>query len=218
MQPSSELLKKAADYLAAQDRELANLIAIEGACRFKIEKQSPYMALLRAIAGQQLHSAAAEAILGRLKILNGGVLPKASALAGLTVEQLRRCGFSLRKVTSLHALAQASLNGKVPTLEQAYELSDESLVEILTELPGIGRWTVGMLLIFTLGRLDVMPVDDFGIREGWRLCKALPEQPKPKALRLLTRSWMPYRSIGAWYLWRAVERNKPVRKQNPLTL
>lgn len=214
-----KIRQQAAQHLIQQDPDLAKIIQKEGLCRLKIDLQKePYEALARAIAGQQLHSKAVEAIISRLLILNNGTFPSPKQMAGFSHEQLARCGFSMRKAMALQHLAQATLDNKVPNRQQANEMSDQELIDILTQLHGIGRWSVEMLLIFTLGRLDIMPVDDFGVRKGWRLCKNLPIQPKPKILRQATESWSPYRSIGAWYLWRAVEQFKPKQKQNPLTL
>lgn len=200
-----------------QDEALKDIIAQEGTCRLTIEKQWPYLALLQAIAGQQLHTKAAQSILTRLKILNGNKFPVPEALLDLTTEQMRQCGFSFRKIESLRALALATLEHKIPTYQESLALSNETLMERLIVLPGVGRWTIEMFLIFTLGRMDVMPIDDFGIREGWRICKKLVQQPKPKILESLTYHWSPYRSIGAWYLWRVVESLKTQDKQNPLT-
>lgn len=210
-------LEKALCSLKIKDRDLAKIIEQEGLCRLKVEKKSPYLALLQAIAGQQLHANAAHAILNRLKQMNSGNFPDPAELLKFSQNQLRECGFSYRKIASLHALASATVNNIVPTYDEALSLSDEVLIDRLTTLPGVGKWTVEMFLIFTLGRMDVMPVDDFAIREGWRLCKNLVEQPKPKLLKQLTQQWSPYRTIGAWYLWRAVERLKAKEKQNPLT-
>jgi DNA-3-methyladenine glycosylase II len=105
----------------------------------------------------------------------------------------------------------------VPGRRRAARLSDAALIERLTSLHGIGRWTVEMLLIFSLGRTDIMPVDDFGVREGYRLIKRLPAQPRPRELAALTESWSPYRSAAAWYLWRAADEAKSPAAANPMT-
>jgi DNA-3-methyladenine glycosylase II len=93
----------------------------------------------------------------------------------------------------------------VPTRAQARRLPDEALIDRLVPLRGVGRWTVEMLLIFTLGRADVLPVDDFGVREGYRVAAGLDEQPKPRALNEIGQAWAPYRTTAAWYLWRAAD-------------
>lgn len=212
-------IQEATDFLSNIDPDLALVIQKEKNCRLQVkQKQEPYFALLEAIAGQQLHAKAVTAILNRLKALNNGALPSADKLLTYTDEALRSCGFSFRKIATMQKLAMATQEGNVPSYEQAQNMSDEALIELLTQLPGIGDWTVEMFLIFTLGRLDIMPVHDFGIREGWKICKKLSEQPKPKELKEKTLFWSPYRSVGAWFLWRAVDQNKPKEKQNPLTL
>lgn len=215
---SSSDIEQGMRFLEKTDQDLAKIIDKEGPCRLKIDRKTPYDALLQAIAGQQLHANAANAILNRLKLANSGALPDPRALLKLRPDQLRECGFSFRKIDSLYALAMATLDGIVPSYEEALTLSDQDLIDRITVLPGIGCWTVEMLLIFTLGRMDIMPKDDFGIREGWRICKNLALQPKPKQLEIATRIWSPFRTIGAWYLWRAVEQSKPLNKRNPLTL
>ncbi|MGI4746751.1 MAG: DNA-3-methyladenine glycosylase family protein [Janthinobacterium lividum] len=202
----------------AADPDLAALIRRIGPCRLKAERaQEPFESLIRAIAHQQLHARAAEAILGRLVALPpSGVsaqdaFPAPEALLALTDETLRGCGFSGSKTRAMRAVCEATLAGIVPTRRQAMRLSDEALIERLVSLRGIGRWTVEMLLIFSLGRKDVMPVDDFGVREGYRLIKRLEVQPKPKLLGEIARAWSPHRSVAAWYLWRASDEGKPAK-------
>ncbi|CAI3923968.1 3-methyladenine DNA glycosylase/8-oxoguanine DNA glycosylase (AlkA) (PDB:1DIZ) [Commensalibacter communis] len=212
-------MQEATDFLSLVDKDLALVIQKEKNCRLQIkEKQEPYFALLEAIAGQQLHAKAVTAILNRLKLFNNGHFPNPKQLLAYSDTELRACGFSFRKVASLKQLAVATIEGRVPSYYHAQTMSDQALIDLLTQLPGVGIWTVEMVLIFTLGRLDIMPVHDFGIREGWKICKQLSEQPKPKELKEKTASWSPYRSVGAWFLWRAVDQKKPKEKQNPLTL
>ncbi|CAI3932671.1 MULTISPECIES: DNA-3-methyladenine glycosylase family protein [Commensalibacter] len=214
-----ENIQKAMLFLQEADPDLAKVMWYEKTCRLQVkEKQEPYFALLEAVAGQQLHAKAVTAILNRLKALNNGNLPDAQQLLTFNDTELRNCGFSFRKIATLQKLALATIEEQVPSYIQAQTMSDQELIDLLTQLPGVGEWTVEMFLIFTLGRLDIMPVHDFGIREGWKICKNLTEQPKPKELKEKTLSWSPYRSIGAWYLWRAVDQKKPKEKQNPLTL
>jgi DNA-3-methyladenine glycosylase II len=109
-------------------------------------------------------------------------------------------------------IAQRRLEGKIPTRLEALALSDDELIRRLTPLRGVGRWTVEMLLIFTLQRPDVLPVDDFGIREGWRLAQGLEEQPKPAQLAKIGAAWSPYRTTASWYLWRRADKAKAMRR------
>ncbi len=193
----------------------AGLIARIGPCTASVEPREPYEALVRAIAHQQLHGNAARAILRRLGELCGATLPGPAALAEVPDVALRACGFSGSKVAAIRDICVRTLDGTVPTAADAAGLSDGALIERLSAVRGVGRWTVEMLLISTLGRPDVLPVDDFGVREGWRLLTGADAQLKPKALAAVGEPWAPYRSTAAWYLWRAADEGKKI-KQTPL--
>ncbi|HEX3399391.1 MAG TPA: DNA-3-methyladenine glycosylase 2 family protein [Acetobacteraceae bacterium] len=197
-----------------RDRTFAALIRRVGPPRLGIERgRSPYEALMRAIAHQQLHGNAARAILARFEALYppDGFPPPELVLASSDLE-LRTCGFSGSKIAAMRAICAAALDGTVPTRRGSARLSDEALIERLTSIRGVGRWTVEMLLIFTLGRPDVLPVDDFGVRDGYRALYGLEVPPKPKALAEIGVAWSPYRSIAAWYLWRASDEAKRAKQ------
>ena len=198
------------------DERFAALIARVGRPRLQIQRQrSPYEALIRAIAHQQLHGRAAEAILGRFAALfPGEAFPDPAAVMATAETALRGCGFSASKIAAIRDICAKALDGTVPTRRQTHRLSDEALIERLTSIRGVGRWTVEMLLIFTLGRPDVLPVDDFGVREGYRVLHGLPAQPRPKALAEIGLSWAPHRSLATWYLYRAAEE---ARRQAPMS-
>ena len=198
----------------SQDARFAALIARVGRPRLQIERQrSPYEALIRAIAHQQLHGRAAEAILARFAALfPGDDFPAPEAVMATAEAALRGCGFSAGKIAAIRDICAKALDGTVPTRRQSHRLSDEALIERLTAIRGVGRWTVEMLLIFTLGRPDVLPVDDFGVREGYRVLYGLDTQPKPKMLAEIGLAWSPHRSLATWYLYRAVEE---ARQQAP---
>ncbi len=202
-------------HLCAADPALATLIRRIGPCRLSVERErEPYEALLRAIAHQQLHGRAAEAILARFLACHpgrGGSFPSPEQVLAMQPEALRGCGFSGGKIAAICDIAAAAAGGAVPTRRAATRLSDAALIERLTQLRGVGRWTVEMLLIFTLGRLDVLPVDDFGVREGWRRVNDLAAQPRPAELARLGEPWAPYRSVAAWYLWRAADEGKTIK-------
>ncbi|PNV95409.1 DNA-3-methyladenine glycosylase family protein [Pseudomonas protegens] len=191
-------------FLAALDADWAALIAAVGPCLHQPRpEREPYQALVRAVAYQQLHARAGDAILGRLRALFPGQdFPTPGQLADASLESLRGCGFSARKVATLQGIAQATLDGRVPDAASARGLGDEQLIERLIQLPGIGRWTVEMLLIYSLEREDILPVDDFGVREGYRRLKDLEKQPRPRQLRQIGQAWSPWRTTAAWYLWR----------------
>jgi DNA-3-methyladenine glycosylase II len=187
----------------AKDPVLRRVIKRHGPCALVPRNLSPYESLVRAIAHQQLHGKAAESILARFVALNGGVrYPTPSEVLALRPAAMRRCGFSAAKVKAIRDIARHAKKGVVPTKRACMTLSDEALIERLTAIWGVGRWTVEMLLIFTLGREDVLPVDDFGVREGFRRAYGMKKQPTPKALREFGTRWAPYRSVAAWYFWR----------------
>jgi DNA-3-methyladenine glycosylase II len=194
-------------HLCANDNDLARIIAQIGPCGLKPKAQrEPYEALIRSVAYQQLHARAAEAIFGRfLALYPQEAFPSAASILATDDHLIRNCGFSTSKVATIRGIAEKMLDGTVPTREAAMALTDDELIERLIVLRGVGRWTVEMLLIFTLERPDVLPVDDFGVREGWRLLKGLDKQPAPKILAGIGKTWSPYRSTATWYLWRAVE-------------
>jgi DNA-3-methyladenine glycosylase II len=117
-------------------------------------------------------------------------------------EALRACGFSAAKIATIKAIAGGSLSGLIPQRDVAVAMHDEELTERIITIKGIGRWTVEMLLMYSLERMDILPADDFGVREGYRALKFLLERPKPKALREIGKAWAPHRTVAAWYLWR----------------
>jgi DNA-3-methyladenine glycosylase II len=198
------------------DPAFAELIRRVGRPRLGIQRQrSPYEALMRAIAHQQLHGKAAEAILARFAALYpGGLFPAPDLVLATDDAALRGCGFSGSKIVALRDICAKTLDGTVPTRRASARLSDTALIERLVTIRGVGRWTVEMLLIFTLGRPDVLPVDDFGVREGYRVLHGLDAQPKPKALAEIGLAWAPFRSLATWYLYRAAEEAK---KQGPMS-
>ena len=183
------------------------LIRRVGPCRLAVRNHSPFETLVRAIAHQQLHGRAAEAILGRfLALFPVRRFPRPEAVAAVPARTMRRVGFSRAKIRSIKDIARKAGRGLVPTTRACHALSDEAIIQQLTELRGVGQWTVEMLLIFTLGRPDVLPVDDFGVREGFRVAYGRRRQPTPKQLRRHGERWRPYRSVATWYLWRAAEK------------
>lgn len=195
-----------------RDPVLKAVIRQIGPCTLRPVKREPYEALVRAIAHQQVHGRAAEAILGRfIALYPGHDFPPAAAVLETPVEAMRACGLSGSKVAAIRDIAEKSVGGLVPTRAKAARLSDEALIERLCAIRGVGRWTVEMLLIFTLGRRDVLPVDDFGVREGWRVATGAEAQVKPKELAALGEAWAPWRSVAAWYLWRAADAAKASR-------
>ena len=193
----------AAEFLASLDQDWAKLVTTIGPYLPTPQaSHDPYEALIRAVAYQQLHGKAAAAILQRLMLQFDGQFPSAAALLAVDPELLRSCGFSRRKAATILGLAQAQLDGIIPVREQALLMEDKQLITSLSSLPGIGPWSVEMMLMHNLGRSDILPVTDFGVRDGYRRLKGWTQMPSPRELQQLGLAWSPYRSAAAWYLWR----------------
>jgi 3-methyladenine DNA glycosylase/8-oxoguanine DNA glycosylase len=209
----------ACEHLSHVDKQLARIIAKAGPCRMQKETTtSIFAALLESIIYQQLNGKVAATITARVKALfpentqqirtRRGLVdgfPTPEQIVAAPDELLRSAGLSRNKMLAIRDLAAKTLDGTVPTVQQAHRMSDDELIERLVAVRGIGRWTVEMLLMFRLGRADVLPVDDYGVRKGFAKMKKLAELPKPKELAAHGEKWKPHRSVAAWYLWRAAE-------------
>jgi DNA-3-methyladenine glycosylase II len=197
-------------HLSKNDPVMKWLIREHGLCALKPEsRRSPFQSLVQAVAHQQLNGTAANTILTRFKkLFPNRRFPKPEDLAKVTDAQIRACGFSFAKIRAIRDLAEKTLSGIVPTSRQIVKLSDDEIVARLTEVRGVGRWTVEMLLIFQLGRENVLPADDFGVRSGFRVAYKKREMPKPKALLAHGRRWRPHATTAAWFLWRAADAAK----------
>lgn len=200
----------AEQHLANIDQDWAKLISEIGPYPLPTpSNREPYEALIRAVAHQQLHGKAAENILGRfIACYPHTPFPSAEEIYTTSIEQFRACGFSNSKAIAILGIAEKAIEGVVPPRTLAETLTNEELIERLTTLRGIGRWTLEMFLMHTLHQPDILPVDDFGVREGWRIIKSQEVQPKPKLFAEIGKAWSPYRSIASWYLWRAVDHLK----------
>jgi DNA-3-methyladenine glycosylase II len=199
--------RTALKHLSAVDPVMRKLIREVGACELEPEtSRSPFQSLVQAVAHQQLNGTAANTILTRFKkLFPGRKFPKPQDLAKVTDEQIRACGFSFAKIAAIRDIAAKTLDGTIPSSRQIEKLTNDEIIERLTEARGVGRWTVEMLLIFQLGRTDVLPVDDFGVRNGFRLAYKKRAMPKPKVLEAFGKKWQPHRTTAAWYLWRAAD-------------
>lgn len=198
--------EEAVRHLRAADPVLARLMKRAGPFAMQIRKlHDPFEALARNIVFQQLHGKAAAAIHARVVALFGGGKLRPEDIIAAPDERLRGAGLSAAKTAALRDLAAKTLDGTVPTLARMRRMTDEEIVERLTQVRGIGCWTVEMLLMFRLGRPDVLPVGDFAVRKGFALAYGLAESPKPKELTEFGERWRPYRSVASWYMWRAVE-------------
>ncbi len=194
-------------HFAKCDPVMAALMRAAGPYRLEVEaSRSPFESLARAITHQQLNGIVANRILQRFIALFGNEpFPAPGAVLARPDHELRAVGLSFAKIESLKDLAAKTASGIVPDSDALVALDDEAIVARLTQVRGIGRWTVEMLLMFQLGRPDVLPVDDFGVRNGFRLAYGLRGLPTPRALAAFGERWAPYRSAAAWYLWRAVD-------------
>ena len=197
---------EAVRHLVAADAALARVIRRAGPFVMEVHPlRKPFEALARNIVYQQLHGNAAAAIHRRVVDLFGGRGLRPADVLAAPEESLRGAGLSAAKLAALKDLAGKTLDGTVPTLARLKRMDDEEIIARLTAVRGIGRWTVEMLLMFSLGRPDVLPVDDYGVRKGYALAYGLKESPKPKELAEHGERWRPYRSVASWYMWRAVE-------------
>lgn len=195
---------EASIFLANLDEDWRRHVESVGPCLLQPKPtREPYEALVRAIAYQQLHAKAGDAILGRLLALFApAAFPAPTQLLAADGVLLRNCGFSASKIATLQGIAQATLDGVVPDYASARAMEDEALIERLVSLRGVGRWTVEMLLIYSLERPDILPADDFGVREGYRRLRGLDAQPNRRQMIAIGQAWSPYRTVAAWYLWR----------------
>ncbi len=210
---------EAHEHLTKRCKVMRRLIRVHGPCTLAPEKgHTPFQALVRAVAHQQLNGTAAETILRRFRALfPGKKFPSASDLAAVNDDALRAAGFSWAKIAALRDIAAKTLDGTIPDTRAIRSMPDAEIIERLTQVRGVGRWTVEMLLIFKLGRPDVFPADDFGVRDGFRIAHGLDAMPKPKELLVHAERWRPHGTTAAWYLWRAAnaaKEKKPIKGVN----
>ena len=210
--------KRIMTHLARTDAVMAGLVAAAGPYRLETELEwTLFRALARAISHQQLHANAANAILKRfIASCGSGDFPTPEEVLAAPQRKMRAAGFSLAKIAALKDLAQKTLEGVVPERASLGEITDDEIIERITQVRGIGRWTVEMMLMFQLGRPDVFPVDDFGVRNGFRLAYGLRKMPPPRALMAYGERWRPHRTAAAWYLWRAIELSRAGKLPAPV--
>jgi DNA-3-methyladenine glycosylase II len=198
--------REAEEHLSTVDPVMRALVARHAPCRLQRDRVL-FEGLLGAIVSQQLSVKAARTIFGRFKdLFPNGITPE--AVLETPVETLRGVGFSRAKAAYAHDLAAHVLDGRLE-LDRLDELSDDQVIAELTAVKGIGRWTAEMILMFDLARPDILPVDDLGIREGFRRAYDLPERPNAAEMTRIAEPWRPYRSVASWYLWRVLE-NEPM--------
>ena len=198
--------RKALEHLKSVDPVLEGLMDRIGPITIRARRLPVFQSLIEAIIYQQLNGKAASTILGRFKALFGdGSFPTAEQVLAMELERLRSAGLSRPKANYIRGISESAAAGTLPTLRQCGELEDAEIVERLTELKGVGRWTAEMFLIFSLGRPDVLPVHDFGVRRGFQLAYRKRKLPEPEQLARFGEKWRPYRTIAAMYLWRVLD-------------
>jgi len=197
----------AIEHLTDSDKVLARLIRRVGPCELKPRRdRSPFQALVQSVTHQQLNGTAATTILKRvIALYPRSKFPAPEEVLATPDERLRGAGLSRAKVAAVKDIAAKTVQGIVPDSRAIARMPDAEILERLTAIRGVGPWTVEMLLIFKLGRLDVLPATDFGVRKGFAVTYRRKELPAPAALLEHGECWRPYRSIAAWYLWRALD-------------
>ena len=194
------------EHFTQADPIMAGLIARIGPITLKPRRLPPCQSLIQAVIYQQLNGKAAETILGRFRALfDSRRFPRPEAILAESTERLRTAGLSRGKTDYVRAVATKAAAGELPTLAQCDRLSDAEIVERLIAIKGVGRWTAEMFLIFNLGRPDVLPVHDLGVRRGFQIAYGKRKLPEPEALARFGVRWQPHRTAAAWYLWRAVD-------------
>jgi DNA-3-methyladenine glycosylase II len=207
---SPQLIDTGVSHLREADPRLGAVIERFGACTLRPLGQI-YASLFRSVLYQQLAGNAAAAIERRVKACFGGVVPPPADFLRARPTALRRAGLSRQKLAYLRDLAAHFADGRLDARRLA-RLPDDDLIAAVTAVHGIGQWTAHMLLIFSLGRPDVLPVGDYGVRKGMQRLYRLRELPKPQVMERIATPWQPYRTIAAWYLWRSVDGITPEGK------
>lgn len=197
--------QRALDHLRA-DPVMAGLIERVGPMKLRPRRLPPFEALTHAVIHQQLSGKAAGTILGRFRALfDQEAFPTPHAVLQTAAELLRGAGLSRPKASYILGMAQHAVDGVIPSLAKCEQMTDTELLERFTQIKGIGRWTVEMLLIFNLGRPDVLPIHDLGVRKGFQFAYRKRKLPEPEKLDRFGARWAPYRTTAAWYLWRAAD-------------
>ncbi|NOS71822.1 MAG: DNA-3-methyladenine glycosylase 2 family protein [Verrucomicrobia bacterium] len=197
----------AVQHLLRADKRLARIIKKVGDCPLQPRlRVSPYEALVRSVAYQQLNGTAAETILRRvIALFQGERFPKPASVIAASEQSLRSAGLSRAKTAAIKDIAAKTIEGIVPPRRSLANLTDAEIIERLTVVRGVGPWTVEMLLMFTLGRPDVLPATDYGVRSGFAKVYGHSELPHPRLILEHGERWRPHRTVASWYLWRALE-------------
>ena len=194
--------KEASDFLSKLDSDWESLIKKKGVCSLKISHNlEPYQSLIKSVIFQQLHPKAGNAIFGRFLLIFNNKFPDDKSILEKSSIEIKSCGLSQNKLLAILEIASQSASKELPTSNEIIKMSDNEIIKLFTTIKGIGEWTVQMLLIFNLGRLNIIPQNDLAIRKNYRKLKRLTNPITPKEIIRISTIWSPYRSVASWYLW-----------------
>ena len=194
--------KEASDFLSKLDKDWEGLIRKRGAFNLKLSHNlEPYQALIKSVIFQQLHPKSGNAILSRFLLIFKNEFPDDTSILKKSSIRIKSCGLSQNKLLTILEIASQSANNKLPTSIEIIKMRDDEIIKLFTTIKGIGEWTVQMLLIFNLGRLDIIPKNDLAISKNYQKLKKLTNLITPREIEMISKSWKPYRSVASWYLW-----------------
>jgi len=194
--------KEASDFLSKLDDDWEGLIRKRGTFNLKLSHNlEPYQALIKSVIFQQLHPKSGNAIFSRFLLIFKNEFPDDKSILKKSSIRIKSCGLSQNKLLTILEIASQSANKKLPTSIEIIKMRDDEIIKLFTTTKGIGEWTVQMLLIFNLGRLDIIPKNDLAIRKNYQKLKKLTNLITPREIEMISKSWKPYRSVASWYLW-----------------
>jgi DNA-3-methyladenine glycosylase II len=194
--------KEASDFLCKLDSDWESLIKKKGGFNLKISHDlEPYQSLIKSVIFQQLHPQAGNTIFERFLLMFNNIFPDDKSILTKSSVEIKACGLSQNKLLAILEIASQSANKKLPSSVEIRKMRDDEIIKLFTTIKGIGEWTVQMLLIFNLGRLDIIPHNDLAIRKNYQKIKKLTTPITPKEIIKISKSWSPYRSVASWYLW-----------------
>ena len=194
--------EEASDFLSKIDSDWKNLVKRKGPCDIKISNNlEPYQSLIKSVIFQQLHPKAGNAILKRFLKIFDDKFPTDKYILKKSPIKIKSCGLSKNKLSTILLIASMNINKKLPTSKEITKMTDNEIIKLFSSIKGIGEWTVQMILIFNLGRLDIIPQNDLAIRKNYQKFKQLNTIISPKDIIDISKVWRPYRSIASWYLW-----------------
>ena len=199
---NKHIFKEASDFLSKIDSDWKNLVKRKGPCDIKITNNlEPYQSLIKSVIFQQLHPKAGNAILKRFLKIFDDKFPTDKYILNESPIKIKSCGLSKNKLSTILLIASLNINKKLPTSKEIIKMTDNEIIKLFSSIKGIGEWTVQMILIFNLGRLDIIPQNDLAIRKNYQKFKRLNTIVSPKDIIDISKVWRPYRSIASWYLW-----------------